>query len=203
MVREFPSVTFERYVDDAVVHCVSEAQAKRVLEALTERMAEVGLQLHPGKTRIVYCKDDKRRGVYAHTEFTFLGFTFRRRGVRTKSGRLFTGFAPAISRNALTRIGKRVRLWRLHRRTDLSFADIADWVNPVVRGWMQYYGAFYRTALHPLLGRINAYLMRWLRRKFRRFRGRKKANVAWVNVVTKRPKFFAHWVWTSSVPVVW
>ena len=203
MTREFPGVLFERYVDDAVVHCVSEAQAHRVLAALVERMREVGLELHPGKTRIVYCKDGRRRGSYEHTAFTFLGYTFRPRGVRTKTGTMVTGFNPAISRDALTKIGAQVRSWGLHRRTDLSAADLARWVNPVVRGWMHYYGAFYRSALYPLLGRINAYLMRWLRNKYKRLRGRKMAQRAWAEAVTMRSRYFAHWVWVTAVPAVW
>ena len=203
MTREFPGVRFERYVDDAVVHCVSEAQAHRVLAALVERMREVGLELHPDKTRIVYCKDGRRRGSYEHTAFTFLGYTFRPRGVRTKTGTMVTGFNPAISRDALTKIGAQVRSWGLHRRTDLSAADLARWVNPVVRGWMNYYGAFYRSALYPLLARINAYLMRWLRNKYKRLRGRKMAQRAWTEAVTTRPRYFAHWAWVTAVPAVW
>jgi len=203
LTREFPGVRFERYVDDAVVHCVSQAQAHRVLAALVERMREVGLELHPDKTRIVYCKDGRRRGSYQHIAFTFLGYAFRPRGVRTKTGTMMTGFNPAISRDALTKIGARVRSWRLHRRTDLSAADLARWVNPVVRGWMNYYGAFYRSALYPLLARINAYLMRWLRNKYKRLRGRKMAQRAWAEAVATRPRYFAHWVWVPTVPAVW
>jgi len=203
MVREFPGVGFERYVDDAVVHCVSEAQARQVLAALARRMGEVGLELHPDKTRIVYCKDSNRRGSYEHTAFTFLGYTFRPRGVRTKTGKMFTGFNPAISKDALNKISAQVRSWGLHRRTEISEADLAERINPIVRGWMNYYGAFYRSALYPLLARINAYLMRWLRKKFKRLRGRKKAHEAWTTAVTTRPKFFAHWAWVPSVPAVW
>lgn len=203
MVREFPGVAFERYVDDAVVHCASEVQARQVLAALVKRMAEVGLELHPDKTRIVYCKDSNRRGSYEHTAFTFLGYTFRPRGVRTKTGKMFTGFNPAISKDALTRIGGQVRSWGLHRRTNVSEADLAERINPIVRGWMNYYGAFYRSALYPLLARINAYLMRWLRKKFKRLRGRKRAHEAWTRAVTMRPKFFAHWAWVPGVPAVW
>jgi RNA-directed DNA polymerase len=203
MARQFPGVEFERYVDDAVVHCVSERQAEQVLAALRERMADVGLELHPDKTRIVYCKDSNRRGSYEHTAFTFLGYTFRPRSVRTKTGEMFTGFHPAISNDALKKIGAEVRSWRLHRRTGSSEANLAERINPVVRGWMNYYGAFYRSALYPFLARINAYLMRWLRSKYKRLRGRKKAQDAWVRAVTTRPKFFAHWVWVHWVPVVW
>ncbi|MEU8502342.1 group II intron reverse transcriptase/maturase [Streptomyces lavendulae] len=203
MAREFPGVAFERYVDDAVVHCVSEAQADHVLGALQMRMREVGLELHPDKTRIVYCKDSNRHGSYEHTVFTFLGFTFRARRVRLKSGKMFTGFNPGISNDALKKLGSRVRSWRLHRHTEVSETDLARLVNPVVRGWVQYYGAFCRSALYPLLGRINVYLMRWIRKKYKRLRGRKKAQDAWNRTVERRPRFFAHWAWVPSVPVVW
>jgi Reverse transcriptase (RNA-dependent DNA polymerase) len=128
MAREFPGVRFERYVDDAVVHCVSEAQARKVLAALQERMAQAGLTLHPDKTRIVYCKDGRRTGSGEHTSFTFLGYTFRARGVRTKTGKMMTGFIPAISKDALNRLSAQVRSWGLHRRTGLSEADLARWI---------------------------------------------------------------------------
>ena len=203
MVREFPGVAFERYVDDAVVHCVSEAQAQQVLAALGERMNTVGLRLHPDKTRIVYCRDGKRRASYEHTAFTFLGYTFRARRVRMRTGRMATGFTPAISGQALNNISAQVRAWRLHRRTETSEADLARRINPIVRGWMNYYGAFYRSALYPLLARINAYLMRWLRKKHKRLRGRKKARDAWERAVRLRPRFFAHWAWVNWVPAVW
>src|SRR5664279_2451132 len=115
MAREFPAVQFERYADDAVVHCVTERQASHVLAAIGNRMEQVGLRLHPDKTRIVYCKDGKRRGVYEHTSFTFLGFTFRARAARTRQGQNFTSFLPAISKDALNKISAEVRSWRLHR----------------------------------------------------------------------------------------
>jgi len=203
MAREFPSVAFERYVDDVIVHCVSERQARVVLAAIEGRMAEVGLALHPDKTRIVYCRDDKRRGSYEHTSFTFLGYTFRARGARDRNGRMFTSFLPAISKDALKKISGEVRRWRLHRRTNLSETDLARAINPIVRGWMNYYGAFYKSALYPFLARINAYLVRWLRGKFKRFQGHKKARTAWERAVATRPRFFAHWAWVTWAPEVW
>ena len=127
---------------------------------------EVGLRLHPTKTTVVYCKDGRRRGSYEHTDFTFLGFTFRARGARSKAGVNFTGFGPAISKHALNKVSAQVRRWRLHVHTGHTLAELARRINPIVRGWMQYYGAFNRTALYPLLRRINAYLVRWLRRKY-------------------------------------
>ena len=116
---------------------------------------------------------------------------------------MFVSFAPAISRDALTKIGREVRSWRLHRRTGQSFSELARWVNPIVRGWMQYYGAFYRSALYPLLTRINAYLMRWVRKKYRRFQGRRAVPAGVAAGREAYPRFFAHWAWTTAVPAVW
>ena len=203
MSREFPAVTFERYVDDAVVHCKSESQARKVTAAIAGRMEQVGLRLHPEKTKIVYCQDGKRRGSYEHTSFTFLGFTFRQRGVRTKTGRMFSAVNPAISKEALKRLGSEVRSWKLHLQTGLSFAELARRINPIVRGWMQYYGAFYRSALYQLLSRINAYLVRWIRKKYKRLRAKKKALKCWRQAVERYPRTFAHWQWNSTVLRVW
>ena len=203
MAREFPGVAFERYVDDAVVHCVSESQARTVLAAIAARMEQVGLRLHPDKTRVVYCKDGKRRGSHEHTDFTFLGFTFRQRRARNKDGKQFSSFLPAISKDALKRINAKVRSWRLHLRTGHTFTDLARLINPIVAGWMQYYGAFYRSALHLLLARINAYLVRWIRKKYKRLRAMKKAMQCWQGATQRFPRMFAHWKWVSSVPAVW
>jgi RNA-directed DNA polymerase len=166
-------------------------------------MRQAGLSLHPQKTRIIYCQDDSRRDSYEHVEFTFLGFTFRERTAQARNGQMFRSFLPAISKQALKRISAEVRSWRLHLRTHLSEADLARRINPVVRGWMNYYGAFYKSALYPLLERINAYLMRFMRKKYQRLRGRKKAQDAWTRAVTRRPRFFAHWAWITYAPKVW
>jgi RNA-directed DNA polymerase len=194
MVREYPSVPFERYVDDVVVHCVSEHQAQQLRRAIGDRLEQVGLRLHPTKTRIVYCRDGQRRGQYEHTAFTFLGFTFRARRARNhRTGVNFTGFLPAVSAEALKRMGRQVRDWRLHRRTGATTRQLADLINPVVRGWLQYYGAFYPTALRGFLRRINTYLMRWLRNKYERLRSARKARRAWNRVTKQHPRLFAHW----------
>jgi RNA-directed DNA polymerase len=203
MLREFPGIPFERYVDDAVVHCASEAEARRVARAIADRMEQVGLRLHPGKTRIVYCKDGNRRDSYEHTSFTFLGFTFRQRRARNRQGKSFSAFLPAISKKALKKISTEVRSWRLHHRTGHTFADLARRINPIVRGWMQYYGAFYRSALYQLLSRINAYLVRWIRKKYKRLRAEKKAIECWQGITMRYPRMFAHWVWVPSVSCVW
>lgn len=197
LTEHFPTVEFERYADDAVLHCASQAQAQQVLEALHERMAHVGLQLHPDKTRIVYCKDSNRRAQFACTSFTFLGFTFRPRSARRKDGVIFTSFLPAVSKDALKKMSARVRSWRLHRRVNSTGAELASMINPVVRGWMAYYGAFYRTALYPVLHRINTYLLRWIMNKYRRLNTWKKSLQAMRDAIERDPRYFAHWAWVK------
>jgi retron-type reverse transcriptase len=200
MAREFPTVPFERYADDAVVHCVSQRQAAYVRRAVTSRMERVGLRLHPDKTQIVYCKDDNRPDApsQASTSFTFLGYTFRARTARDRNGRRFVAFLPAISKDALKKLGRTVRGWRLHRRTDLSLAELARMINPIIAGWMRYYGAFYRSALSSLLARINTYLVRWIRKKYKRLRAQRKARAAWERVTRQHPGYFAHWAWVRN-----
>lgn len=197
--REFPAVEFERFADDAVVHCATERQAQHVLAALGQRMADVGLALHPDKTKIVYCKDRKRRLAYGTTSFTYLGYGFRARKAPTRDGRsMFTAFLPAVSRDALKKIGGEVRRWRIHLRTTTDLAELARWMNPVIRGWMNYYGKFYRTELDGLLRRINTYLVRWARRKFKRLRSFKKAKRWWNGLLRRQPALFAHWAWMTE-----
>ena len=168
--------------------------ARKMIE---DRMVEVGLRLHPDKTRIVYCQDANRRGSAEHTSFTFPGYTFRERGARNNNGVVFTSFLPAVSKDALKKMGQVVRQWRIHRRTDLNFADLARMINPIVRGWMNYYGAFYPSALSTLLARINTYLVRWVRKKYKRLRSIRKAQARWEYVTTTYPRYLAHWEWVT------
>jgi len=195
MARVFPAVRFERYCDDVVVHCRSEADAHQVREAIAARLAQCGgLQLHPEKTRIVYCKDGKRRGSYEHTSFTFLGYGFRVRKVRTKKGSYFFSFNPAISDEAAKRVRAQIRSWRLHRRSGSTLADLAREINMVVRGWVNYYGRFYKSALVPSLNRINDYLVRWIVQKYKRYRRRwMRARDALGRAAKLHPRLFAHW----------
>ncbi|MER6053529.1 group II intron reverse transcriptase/maturase [Streptomyces sp. NPDC001793] len=203
MVRNFRGIQFERYADDAVLHCVSKRQAHEVLDALTDRMVEVGLQLHPDKTRIVYCKDGTRRGSYEHTAFTFLGYTFRARKNRTRQGRQFLSFEPAISKDALKKISREVRSWQLHRHTDQSFQEVARWVNPRVAGWVNYYGRFRPWELDSLLTRINAYLVRWIRQKYKRLAAKRKAIAKMQEIAQRYPRMFVHWRHTTVAASAW
>jgi RNA-directed DNA polymerase len=193
MARHFPGSPFERYADDAIVHCKTRRQAEYVLARIAQRMSEVGLRLHPEKTRIVYCKDGRRREKHEHTSFTFLGYAFRGRGARSRNGRIFNGFLPAISPEALKAKGVELRRMRIHRRTDLSLDDLARWLNPIVSGWINYYGRFYRTALDPLLKRVNVYLRRWAGRKYKRLRTHKCFSGWWTGLLSRQPGLFAHW----------
>jgi RNA-directed DNA polymerase len=198
MARNHPDCPFERYADDAVVHCVSRRQAEAVLDGIAQRMEEVGLRLHPDKTRIVYCQDGKRRGEHEHTSFTFLGFTFRTRKARGKNGTYFTSFLPAMSTEALKAKGAELRAMRIHRRTDLSLDGLARWLNPIVAGWMNYYGRFYRSAMHPLLRRVSSYLRRWAGKKYRRLRTDKRFQRWWAGVIDRQPGLFAQWKWVRG-----
>ena len=161
LVREFPGVTFERYCDDAVIHCGSEEQARRVRDALAERLASVGLELHPDKTRVVYCQDADRRDDHEVTSFTFLGYTFRPRLAKNRWGKHFVNFLPAVSKDAVTAMGREIRSWHIARRSDKSLDDLALMFNSIVQGWINFYGRFYKSMLYPLLRRINDHLVRW------------------------------------------
>jgi RNA-directed DNA polymerase len=198
MAREFPGCPFERFADDAIVHCTTRQQAEHVLDGIAARINEVGLRLHPEKTQIVYCKDDRRRGEHEHTEFTFLGYTFRARGARVRTGKMFTGFLPAISPQALKAKGDRLREMRIDRRTDLTLDDLARWLNPIVGGWIGYYGRYYRSALLPLLRRVSYYLRRWAGKKYRRLQSEDSFVAWWEGLVKRQPDLFAHWRWTRS-----
>jgi group II intron reverse transcriptase/maturase len=199
MARTFAGCPFERYADDAVVHCTSRRQAEMVLDAITTRMSEVGLVLHPEKTRVVYCKDDKRRGQHEHTSFTFLGFAFKARMTRARGGGKFSGFLPAISPEALKAKSAELRAMRIHRRPTLSITELARWLNPIIAGWMNYYGQYYRSQMHPLLQRLNTYLRRWAGRKYRRLRSLKRFMAWWARLIERQPGLFTHWRWVRTV----
>ena len=193
LARESPDTPFERYADDAVIHCASEAQARQVLARLADRMTEVGLELHPDKTKIVYCKDSNRRGAYPHERFRFLGYGFRPRLANGAHGG-FVSFAPGVSDTAAKAIRAKIRGWKLHQRSESSITQIAEHVNAIITGWVGYYGRYYRSALYPTLRQINEYLVRWAKQKYKRFRRRTTAARAWLKAIAGRePRLFAHW----------
>ena len=195
MRRTFPSIRFERYADDAIVHCGSERQAREVLEAIRGRFAQCGLELHPVKTRIVYCKDSNRPRDFEHIKFDFLGYTFQPRQAKDRKGRYFVSFIPAISTKAAKSIRKTIREWRMaSTKNNQRLEDLARLVNPSVRGWVNYFGRFYRSKCLHVLRHLNEALAAWVRRKFKRFRQRERASRHWLRRVARRdPHFFVLW----------
>jgi RNA-directed DNA polymerase len=194
MQREHPNIPFERYADDAICHCASEAQALELRQALEQRFAACQLRLHPQKTKIIYCKDANRPGEHPERSFDFLGYTFRPRVAIGRNRKRFLSFIPAVSDKAAKRMRQEVRRWRLHRRSDLELEDIAGWVRPVLAGWVRYYGRFYPSNLREQLRTIDAFIVRWLSRKYKRFHGRTMAGWEWLRSLRRRnPNLFAHW----------
>jgi RNA-directed DNA polymerase len=195
MRRNHPLVLFERYADDVLVHAKTKAEAETLLEAIRGRLKQCGLELHPGKTRIVYCQDSYRRGKHDRIQFDFLGYTFRPRRARNRGGRRFTSFLPAVSNQAAKRIRATIRDWRLGaHRNHHSLERIARFVNPFVRGWVNYYGRFYRSALTQVLRHLERALVYWVRRKFKRFRRHQRNATHWLGAVARRePGLFYMW----------
>jgi group II intron reverse transcriptase/maturase len=191
----YPHVKWCRYADDGLVHCKSEAQACFMLRVLRQRFGECGLELHTEKTKIVYCKDGRRKRDYCKTSFDFLGYNFRCRSCKDpRTNQMFLGFMPAVSSSALKAMRQKIRKMRIRSRTDLSLAEIAAWINPLIRGWLMYYGAFYRSEMYRLARHINKTVVRWLMRRFKYLRGREtKAMQFLERVVRESPSLFVHW----------
>ena len=194
MERTFLHIRFERYCDDMVVHCASEQQARHVRDVIARRFAECRLALHQEKTRIVYCKDDDRRGSHEHERFEFLGYTFRPRLSKSKYGKHFVSFTPAVSDEAAKAIRRTIRSWRLDERSDKTLGDLARMFNVIVQGWINYYGRFYKAALYASLRPLNGYLARWAVRKYKRLRRhRRRAREFVAHIARREPNLFAHW----------
>jgi RNA-directed DNA polymerase len=197
MARRCPHIPFERYADDAICHCKSAEEAQVLWSALADRFAACKLVLHPEKTKIVYCKDANRRGDFPIISFDFLGFQFRARKTMWREGtkRIFAhSFQPAASPKALTFISRTIRRWTLHHSSDKSLPNLAEMYNPCIRGWINYYSNFYRTQLRSTLKRIDLYVIRWARRKFKRLRLKTKGARDWFDRLRRtNPTLFAHW----------
>ncbi len=187
MRRNYPHVLFERYADDVVIHAATRAQAESLLEAVRNRLKQCHLELHPEKTKIVYCQDSDRRGHHDHIKFDFLGYTFRPRRAKNRWGKYFVSFLPAISGKAAKKIRATVRDWRLGAsRNNQTLEEIARFVNPYVRGWVNYYGRYYRSALNPVLRHLERALVYWVRRKFKRLRRHQRKATHWLGRVARR-----------------
>lgn len=194
MEKNAPKSPWARYADDGLVHCHSKEEAEHLLQRLKERFATCGLELHPDKTRIVYCKDDDRRGPYSKTSFDFLGYTFRPRRAKNWRGKFFVNFLPAISNASATRVRREIHDWRMHLKPDKSIEDLSRMFNPIIRGWINYYGRFYPSHLYAVLRYLNKALVHWVRRKYKRFEEHRRNAEHWLNRVARRERsLFAHW----------
>ena len=195
MARRYPSMLWCRYADDGLVHCRTELEAEFIKEELKKRFEECGLIMHPDKTRIVYCKDNSRKGKYKNIKFDFLGYTFRPRLVRNiKKNTMFISFTPAVSKIAINAMRKTIRQSNVRNRTELKLEDIARMYNPVIRGWLEYYGKYYPSALYPFCRFFNRTLVAWIMKKYKKLKGHKiKASKLLEEILKENPKLFAHW----------
>jgi RNA-directed DNA polymerase len=195
MVRTHPDLPWCRYADDGLVHCRNEQEAQALKSELQARLAECRLEMHPTKTKIVYCKDKKRKGKYPNVQFDFLGYCFRPRLVRRfRDNTLFCGFNPAVSSSAMKAMRSAIRELKLRHQTQLSLQAIARQLNPLLRGWIEYYGRYAPSALYPLLRHVNQTLVAWVMRKFKRFKGHKvRASQFLQQLAAEQMALFVHW----------
>jgi RNA-directed DNA polymerase len=195
MARTHPELPWCRYADDGLVHCRSEQETQAIKAELQARLAECHLEMHPTKTKIVYCKDGRRKGKYPNRSFDFLGYCFRPRLVKnSRRGTLFWSFTPAVSRAALTEMRQEIRETNFRNRTQIALGDIARGLNPVLRGWMEYYGRYNPSALYPVFRQVNRTLVAWAMRKYKHLAGhRTRASLFLESIAEKNPRLFAHW----------
>jgi len=195
LVKHYPKIQWCRYADDGLVHCRSEAEAQKMLSVLKQRFESCGLELHSEKTKIVYCKDGSRKGQYENTAFDFLGYTFRRRLCKNrKRNSMFVNFTPAVSKVSLKAMGLKIRKLRVRMRSELNIEQLARWLNPLIKGWIAYYGRFSRSGLYPMCRQVNKTLVRWAMRKYKKLRYRKSKAMLFVqSIVRQNPNLFAHW----------
>ena len=200
MQRTFPDNPWCRYADDGLVHATIKGRAEEILNSIGERFQECGLELHPEKTKIVYCKDGRRLGNHEHTNFDFLGYTFRRRRSRRASDNmLFVGFSPAVSMSAMKDMRRTIRQLKVRHKTQYSLEQLAKWLNPILQGWISYYGKFRRSALDSVFRHFNKTLVRWARRKFKALKRHKGRTIALFDKLAVRcPWLFAHWKFGSA-----
>ena len=199
MARHHPDILFERYADDVLFHCKTKWRAELILTSLRDRLKECRLELHPEKTKIVYCKNSNRKANHGWTAFDFLGFTFRPRKAMAKNRHIFTGFMPAISQKSLKRISKTIRSWKLQRWSGQSIDSIAEALNPVISGWLNYYRHFGRGVLYRVNNMLDFALIRWARKKFKRMRRSYRKSRNFLKRLRKQqPQLFAHWRFSNG-----
>ncbi len=198
MTRQYPGIPVERYADDILGHCGSEAPALR--EARGHRVLQWHLALHPHKTQIVYGKDTHRRGRYPEHRVDFLGYTVRPRSSKNRRGQVCVSVAPAVSAPAAKAMRQRMRRWRLHHRHDRAVEEIAQWVHPVLAGWVRDDGRCHSATLRRALRTRDDCLVRWAQRKYQRLLTHRRRAGHWLwRVHARQPDLCAHWALGSTV----
>ena len=193
MEREFPRNPWVRYADDGICHCRTKEEAENILQALTERMLSCKLEIHPEKSRIVYCRSDRFNGRHEHETFDFLGYTFRRRLTKSKTGKFFNGFTPAASKSAGQKFRDSIRRVRKENKL-LSLETMAETMNPIIRGWSNYFSAFCASEARKSLDYVNLTLVRYIRLKFKTVkRSQAKAFRYLIRIAKAKPNLFYHW----------
>ena len=194
LAAHYPQVPFERYADDVIAHCRTEKEAQEMRKAIAARLQSCGLELHPEKTKIVYCKDDSRKKTYPNEKFEFLGYTFRPRSSMNRKGKFFINFSPAVSNQAAKAIRDKFRSWKLPQRSDKAIEDLSRMFNPIIRGWIQYYGRYYRSALYPTMRELDRDLVLWAKQKYKKLRRHLRRATHWIARISRSaPELFAHW----------
>jgi len=200
--KEYPRHPFERYADDAIIHCWKQTDGMRVMKALEERLKQCGLEMHPLKTKLVYCKDSNRTNEHPHVTFDFLGYTFKPRIAQNSiRGEWFTNWLPAVSTKAMKSMNEKMREWDVLRKTTITIQEVAAKINPVLRGWINYYGKFYKTKLKKFMHIVNVKLATWARRKYKNLRVSEMKAIRWLHGISvRRPGLFAHWSLLGAKP---
>ena len=190
-----PIVNYVRYADDAILHCRSMAHAEFVLRELGKRMQACGLELHPEKTKIVYCKDYRRQGTHANVKFDFLGYSFQPRSTLSKkTGKLFLGFDCAISISSKKRIADKLEELDIVNLSFKSIVGVAQFLEPYIRGWINYYGKFRLYSMNPVFQWLRKRLVRWARKRYKRYKTSLVRAYKWLERIKKQfPYLFYHW----------
>jgi len=189
------TVNFTRYADDVIVHCKSKQHAEHMLGLINERMNNIELELHPKKTKIVYCKDYRRKEEHPIVKFDFLGYSFQPRTTKSRNNKgLFLGFDCAISISSRKQIADKLGELQVERMTFKSVVGIAQKLNPMIRGWVQYYGKFRISSLHKVFRLLNQRLVRWARKRYKRYKTSVKRAYEWLKRVQNQYSYlFYHW----------
>jgi group II intron reverse transcriptase/maturase len=189
------TVKYVRYADDAIIHCINKTQAYQTLSLLKERMKACELELHPEKTRLVYCRDFKRQGNYKTVKFDFLGFSFQPRTAKSKrTGTLFLGYDCAISISSRKRLADKLKELNILNLSFKSIVGIAQKLNPYIRGWINYFGKFRGYELSKVFYLLRCRLVRWARKRYKRYKHSLNKAYEWLNRVRKQyPYLFYHW----------